>query len=271
MYSETDPHDENTSTKAPQTNPINFSTKFGNDLVQIIVGKEERLFTIHKTLLCNKIPYFSALFNGSFAEAAEKKACFPDDEPGSYDVLFHWVYTGVLPPLTSDNLSAPKHAWNPVAVFSLADRMIIPELMDSVMDAWILGDAVRCEYPGLELTEEIYDTTPEGSASRKYLMMSVFHMLMYHRSDEGMYSTEAIQDAFHENKEFCGDVLTLLRNETKIRPTDPRGICAYNFHVGGVARCGKCNASVREMGEVVGGQNVSGKVSSEYVFKDYTI
>jgi len=48
-------------------------------------------FTIHKSNLCARIPYFSAMFNDSFSEATTLTAHLPSDDLSAFDVLMEWV------------------------------------------------------------------------------------------------------------------------------------------------------------------------------------
>ena len=43
-------------------------------MVDLFVGPEKKLFRVHKSFLCNKIPYFDKMFNGGFKEAIESQA-----------------------------------------------------------------------------------------------------------------------------------------------------------------------------------------------------
>jgi hypothetical protein len=59
----------------------------GTEMVDIYVGPKERLFRVHKALLCKKVPYFDKMFNGEFREASQNVAKFPDDHPAAFDRL----------------------------------------------------------------------------------------------------------------------------------------------------------------------------------------
>lgn len=59
-------------------------------------NKPKQLFTVHKKLLCEKVPYFHKMFTGTWKEAEENKAVFPEDNVMAFDSLLCWVYTGVL-------------------------------------------------------------------------------------------------------------------------------------------------------------------------------
>ncbi|TVY42478.1 hypothetical protein LSUB1_G003278 [Lachnellula subtilissima] len=65
--------------------------RMGAEMVNIYVGKgpKEQHFTVHKELLCNKIPYFEKMFKGGSQGATIiNVARFPEDNIiNSFDVL----------------------------------------------------------------------------------------------------------------------------------------------------------------------------------------
>lgn len=56
-------------------------------MVTLKVGLEEKTFTVHKKLLCDKVPYFEKMFGGPWVEAVANVATFPEDRVESFDVL----------------------------------------------------------------------------------------------------------------------------------------------------------------------------------------
>lgn len=67
-------------------------------MVELKVGTNDQIrrFTVHKKLLCDKIPYFQIMFGGPWKEANEYAATFPEEDPESFDLLLSWVYSGTL-------------------------------------------------------------------------------------------------------------------------------------------------------------------------------
>ena len=74
------------------------SRNLGNQIVNIEVGTEDNkaLFTIHRKVLCSKIPFFDKMFNGGFEEAKTQCATLPEDDPSGFHLLVGWVYTGSI-------------------------------------------------------------------------------------------------------------------------------------------------------------------------------
>jgi hypothetical protein len=69
------------------------------EMVDLYIGPDKVHFSVHKELLCNKIPYFDKMFKGQFEEGAINSATFPEDAPDSFDLLVEWVYSGSIRPL----------------------------------------------------------------------------------------------------------------------------------------------------------------------------
>lgn len=112
--------------------------------MDICVGPEgeEILFRVHKQIICGKIPYFDKMFNGGFQEAKERVAKLPEDDPASFDVLIEWVYSPNPQQIrqleqvkTSDDAGAAS--WNVLSLYSLLEKLCLPDLQDLVMDAFI--------------------------------------------------------------------------------------------------------------------------------------
>ncbi|TGO61824.1 hypothetical protein BCON_0024g00240 [Botryotinia convoluta] len=58
-------------------------------MVDIHVGKDEGSghFQLHKSILCEKVPYFEKTFNGNFVEGATNSATLPEDDPEAFNIL----------------------------------------------------------------------------------------------------------------------------------------------------------------------------------------
>lgn len=64
--------------------------------MNLYVGSQgfERLFTVHRKLLCTRVPYFNRMFGKTLKEASMGKATFPEDDAEAFDLLICWLYTG---------------------------------------------------------------------------------------------------------------------------------------------------------------------------------
>jgi hypothetical protein len=100
-------------------------------------------------------------------------AAFHDEDPGNFDALLSWLYTGNLPelsgPTTGQGLQSDLSTWIPHKLYALAHKLDMPELMETVMVEWIKQDSTYEYYPHFNMIDEVYSTTPTGSAPRKYV------------------------------------------------------------------------------------------------------
>ncbi|TGO60644.1 hypothetical protein BOTNAR_0142g00150 [Botryotinia narcissicola] len=134
-----------------------FLKKAGSQMVDIRVGEEMKLFRVHKSLLCTRVPYFNKMFNSGFSESKTNSAVLREDGHEAFDVLVDWVYTSILP--------RDAGFWGLVEVYVLADKICLPELMDQVMDT------IQAECP-LHPTDasNIYNRLPKGSKLRLFAL-----------------------------------------------------------------------------------------------------
>ena len=65
-------------------------------IVRIYVGPEEKVFDLHKELLCSKSKFFRAAFEGSFREAGEEAMKLPEQNVETFQYFVHWLYSGKL-------------------------------------------------------------------------------------------------------------------------------------------------------------------------------
>ncbi|KAK8907349.1 hypothetical protein QC760_004609 [Botrytis cinerea] len=64
--------------------------RFNNsEMVDIHVGEDEDSghFKLHKSILCDKVPYFENMFNGNFIEGTTNSASLPEDDPEVFNML----------------------------------------------------------------------------------------------------------------------------------------------------------------------------------------
>lgn len=68
----------------------------GMEIVVLKVGPpgsdKMKTFMVHKKLLCDKVPYFSKMFSGTWKESKDGVAEFPEDSAEMFDLLVCWVY-----------------------------------------------------------------------------------------------------------------------------------------------------------------------------------
>ncbi|KAE9371968.1 hypothetical protein N431DRAFT_293442, partial [Stipitochalara longipes BDJ] len=61
--------------------------------VEIIVGPERETWILNEDFLCERLPFFKAVFKSGFKESETKKLELPEDSPMAFGHLIDWIYT----------------------------------------------------------------------------------------------------------------------------------------------------------------------------------
>jgi hypothetical protein len=211
--------------------------RFGFETVDLHVGPASggKVFRVHKKFLCDKIPYFSKMFNGGFVEAKNNTASFPEDSPEAFDLLIEWVYTGVLRQHTYGAASVEN--WEFISFYTLAEKLCLPQLQDTAMDmmqASQLREGIILSILGMTLA---YEKTQVGSGYRLYTLHSLFYSLGILRTDKELlkaWSNEGVAKMLNKCPDLAVDCLSMIRthfSQTPLKmPMDPRMENACIFH-----------------------------------------
>lgn len=215
----------------------------GADTVDIYVGSEEHHFRVHKDILCKKVPYFDKMFNSGFSEAASSSATFPEDYADSFDVLLGWVYYGQLreltiltknSPQTEDGDGSVKTSWCPSEAHCLAEKLCLPHLQDTVMNASIAFYKSENCIPSRASMRFAYKRTSEKSPLRR-LMVRYFTWVLAQEEENGHYQISGLRSLLQESDDMNKDFLALLRIEvfgSSGAPQKPTSmdICMFHCH-----------------------------------------
>lgn len=60
-----------------------------SEMVNIHIGKDEGSghFKLHKSILCEKVPYFKKTFDGNFVEGATNSATLHEDDADAFNII----------------------------------------------------------------------------------------------------------------------------------------------------------------------------------------
>ncbi|KAI0850395.1 POZ domain-containing protein [Daldinia vernicosa] len=129
-------------------------SKSGEDLLKsgmfsdVIVKCGDRVWKLHKIIICPRCPYFNMAFNGHFKEATTGEITLQDQVPDDIDQIIRYLYTGEVSQLVRSR---------PSDYFKLADffqiRSLVREII-SIIDLKLDGMATRLEEsirPGTDL------------------------------------------------------------------------------------------------------------------------
>lgn len=64
----------------------------------MLVGKDKKSFTVHKSSICNKSPYFVAACSEIWKENEDGIVTLSHIEANTFNLYVHWVYTGKVDP-----------------------------------------------------------------------------------------------------------------------------------------------------------------------------
>ncbi|TVY36838.1 hypothetical protein LOCC1_G007065 [Lachnellula occidentalis] len=206
-----------------------FQKKLGHEMVTLFVGEKEARFTVHKEILCNKIPYFEKMFKGSFQEATTNEARFPEDDPQSFDVLVGWVYEGELRSLIKEEHADGEGslAWSPGRFYALADKLCLPQLMDETIDMqrqW--GRHYGYLIPPAEL-QRGYEVAAPGTPYWHYLALYCAYGIIHTHN----WLLEDLSAFLAKAPDLNLEVMKILReNVGNIDDPDEDENCAFHTH-----------------------------------------
>ncbi|TGO34766.1 hypothetical protein BHYA_0183g00180 [Botrytis hyacinthi] len=207
------------------------------EMVDLIVGPEEALFRVHKSFLCNKIPYFDRMFNGGFIEAKENSAKFPEDGPESFDILIEWVYSGYIR-FYEVGVSDSPESWNFIRFYALAEKLGLTQLEDHALDLYRQSSKVKNATFDMSWATKAYEITPQGSALRRYAIQVLVWRFHTQEDSDFNVNDHFIQTMESDHDLFTDFMLALRKHVKVVTPTDPRIIdpqipvtrCEYHGH-----------------------------------------
>jgi hypothetical protein len=161
-------------------------------------GDEERSYFIYEGLLKHYSSYFRTALKKEWEEGATKTIELTDDEPGVFQIFFHWIFTGTLYSELSPGGEIPYDLMQLFKLFIFADARGIPELSNATIDGIFQVECQQWHYdvPSLQY---IYDNTTPKSPLRRYMIDSATETFRF----------ETIHDCLENYpKEFLADVIT---------------------------------------------------------------
>jgi hypothetical protein len=206
---------------------MTYSKHFrGGGVVTIIIGPDEKEFTVHKDLLVFYSDYFRVAFNGSFIEATEKKIDLFDIDHKVFEYFHAWLYTRKLIPENNEPLK-----WaDLIGLWIFGDRFQMPMLQNCIMDE-IFAMYDRKESLSLHILKAVYQDTIDGSPLRKAMM----EILAYNTElgdENGSSMTAGCRKFF--TLEILQDLVkavdTARKNKVPYGKISKRGKCFFHVH-----------------------------------------
>jgi hypothetical protein len=161
-------------------------------MVDIYVGAERRKWTIHKKLICTRVPYFEKAFQGSFQEATDQSICLTEEDPAGFEVFLSWLYTGSLAGVMPENVKVNEERLrnNPdcdpenattiklVEFFIQADKFLLPdEVKTAILDNLVIIRKSKflriCTSISLGIVSRVLKATSTDSPLQTFILDSV--------------------------------------------------------------------------------------------------
>ncbi|KAF7863069.1 hypothetical protein EAF04_007152 [Stromatinia cepivora] len=200
----------------------------GATMVDIHVGTDENSahFKLHKSILCTKVPYFENMFNTRFMEGTTNFATLPEDDPELFNILVSWIYSGQIHALHD----RPEHAsmWLDWDFYVLADKFCLPDLMDQILDVYLLSMSKGKWMPIVSVLQRMHDCSiRESSGMSRLVAAFVCYILCTYRAtkDEENWPTEELHTLLGNNEDLRLQVCKTLR-------AHPRGTLFHDPRIG---------------------------------------
>ncbi|CZT43716.1 uncharacterized protein RSE6_03790 [Rhynchosporium secalis] len=208
-----------------------FCQQLGKDTVNITVGSgpREKAFTVRKSILCKKVPFFAAMFNGGFLEAKTQSAKLPEDDARAFEYFLGWLYQDTIGKLDS----IAEH----MALLGFAEKYNLLPLMDLTMDSMMSLMNRNKQILGMSWIERAYGSTHEKSKLREFAVSCYVWVLLVGNVTKssaedwlpkGQDPDQILIDCFRVQRNFQIS-LTMPRSGGNLFP-DPRKAPPCHFH-----------------------------------------
>lgn len=132
-------------------------------IVDIRVGPNTKVFSIHKQLLCEVSPYFEAALKGQFIEAEKQSIEFVEESVTMFEHFQLWLYSG--------NILAPHESAKDIGsstlydLYAFGEMRHIPRLQNAVMDVFFDRN-IMTNTISISLLHRVYQDLPNESPLR---------------------------------------------------------------------------------------------------------
>jgi hypothetical protein len=193
-------------------------------MTTLLAGQSGKAFTVHTDLLCQRSPYFKALFStAGKAKAPSQTLSFPDLDEFAFALFVRWLYGAMLS--GPSDFHTMQHY---LCLYVLASRFQIGKLQNSVMDL------VRFYYRSANMTappyrlEYVYGRMSGKNKMRAFLVSTAAYRMMC----EGNVS-EAMKGVITKGGDLAIDLVEQLVKLHGDGMTDARRgpDCVWHEHV----------------------------------------
>lgn len=161
--------------------------RFGGDpIVTIYVGAAQVPYNVHKHILCNVSPAFTAIFTGKFKKNSTNTVKLPEDDHEVFEWITQWLYTRNFE-LSLFGETKPLVRYLQLAkLYVAADKYGIEHLKDSVLEQWGRIKATTNLISNMSVVKYIYEHTPTSSKLREAIVADYAYSLDLQCYNQGM-------------------------------------------------------------------------------------
>ncbi|PMD18101.1 hypothetical protein NA56DRAFT_258582 [Hyaloscypha hepaticicola] len=217
-----------------------YCQDLGTEIVQLVVGSDRKIFSVHKKLLCSVSEFFDKALTGRFAEASSNQMDLPEDHPAIVSMFISWLYTEDL---KFDMYECDENSG-----------------VTTLIDLYVFADAKRCN----ALKNAAMDTLQDG-LYRSHLFLCLSHVeLVFEKTctneeapircffvealaqgvREKFWEVEDLSNLFRSHPEVLSDYLRLQMCSSvpelygavdlyRRGGSEKYGICAFHVHAEG--------------------------------------
>lgn len=136
-------------------------------MITILVGEEERRFTVHKDMLCAKSKFFRAACSKRWASGVEKIVRQPEGTVEDFQIYVEWVYTSKV---TLDTENLDKQQARLMDLYILGDVLDDYQLRNATMKRLIANVRKGIENLKTDQLVKVYAATTTGSPLRQFIV-----------------------------------------------------------------------------------------------------
>ncbi|TQS38817.1 hypothetical protein Golomagni_00669 [Golovinomyces magnicellulatus] len=184
-----------------------FSSDMGFEVVQILVGPEKKLFTIHRDLLLATGDAFVKAFDPK--KNTKGRITMSSKSPDIFKLFVDMIYTRQVPAVTSFMTDVAKdlRVRNLCQLYVFTEELdLLPiirnQIFDRIQDGFLLLDKL----PEIPLISSIYRNTSAASQLRKFIAACLVHKV---RSNLN-FEMDTIAELFKSNEDIVKDFLAMV-------------------------------------------------------------
>jgi BTB/POZ domain len=202
-------------------------------MIDVYVGASKRHWSLHRKILSHHSSFFEEATNQD-TEVREGTVELLEEDPTAFELLVKWLYQGKIDDVSSLPIEKKwDHADACQKLYTLCNRLRIPELKNLAIDQFRKGCNEAGLVPGPEEMKPIYAKTPPSSPFRKLVSKIAARQIM---DPDGSKDAATYRDCFASDADFAIDVINAIKHGAGgllfDDPTEGNS-CRYHEHENG--------------------------------------